>query len=103
MNKFIENTLIKLRVPMNFLEIEKLDGGNYNVDSIIKAIQTFSNWALRIGIALAGVSLIIGFILYAVADVDQKQRVKQRIIQSMFGIVGIILAISLVNLIIDLF
>ena len=103
MNKFIENTLIKLIVPMNFLEIEKLDGGNYNVDSIIKAIQTFSNWALRIGIALAGVSLIIGFILYAVADVDQKQRVKQRIIQSMFGIVGIILAISLVNLIIDLF
>lgn len=103
MNKFIENTLIKLRVPVNFLEIEKLDGGNYNVDSIIKAIQTFSNWTLRIGIALAGVSLIIGFILYAVADVDQKQRVKQRIIQSMFGIVGIILAISLVNLIIDLF
>lgn len=103
MNKFIESSLSKIRVPMNFLEIEKLDGGSYNVDSIIKAIQTFSNWALRIGIALAGVSLIIGFILYAVADVDQKQRVKQRIIQSMFGIVGIILAISLVNLIIDLF
>lgn len=103
MNKFIESPLSKIRVSMNFLEIEKLDGGNYNVDSIIKAIQTFSNWALRIGIALAGVSLIVGFILYAVADVDQKQRVKQRIIQSMFGIVGIILAISLVNLIIDLF
>ena len=47
------------------------------IDSIITAIQTFSNWALRVGIALAGVSLIIGFILYAVADVDQKQRVKQ--------------------------
>ena len=46
---------------------------------------------------------IIGFILYAVADVDQKQRVKQRIIQTMFGIIGIILAISIVNLIIDLF
>ena len=46
---------------------------------------------------------IIGFILYAVADVDQKARVKQRIIQTMFGIVGIILAISIVNLIIDLF
>lgn len=48
-------------------------------------------------------SLIIGFILYAVVDVDQKPRVKQRIIQTMFGIVGIILAISIVNLIIDLF
>jgi F0F1-type ATP synthase membrane subunit c/vacuolar-type H+-ATPase subunit K len=83
--------------------ISKLEGGSYNVDSIIKAIQTFSTWALRVGIALSGVALIIGFILYAVADVDQKARVKQRIIQTMFGIVGIILAISIVNLIIDLF
>lgn len=88
---------------MNILAIEKLEGGAYNVDSIIKAIQTFSNWSLKIGIALGGVSLIIGFILYAVADVDQKQRVKQRIIQTMFGVVGIILSISIVNLIIDLF
>ena len=86
----------------NLLKIQHLEG-SYNIDSIIKAIQTFSNWALRVGIALSGVALIIGFILYAVVDVDQKQRVKQRIIQSMFGIVGIILAISLVNLIIDLF
>lgn len=88
---------------INMLAIEKLDGGTYNVDSIIKAIQTFSNWALRVGIAMSGVALIIGFILYSVVDVDQKQRVKQRIIQTMFGIVGIILAISIVNLIIDLF
>lgn len=88
---------------LNLLKIQHLEGGSYNVDSIIKAIQTFSNWALRVGIALSGVALIVGFILYAVVDVDQKQRVKQRIIQSMFGIVGIILAISLVNLIIDLF
>ena len=88
---------------MNMLAIEKLEGGAYNVDSIIKAFQTFSNWSLKIGIALGGVSLIIGFILYAVADVDQKQRVKQRIIQTMFGVVGIILSISIVNLIIDLF
>lgn len=87
----------------NLLKIQHLEGGSYNIDSIIKAIQTFSNWALRVGIALSGVALIIGFILYAVVDVDQKQRVKQRIIQTMFGIVGIILAISLVNLIIDLF
>ena len=84
-------------------KIDRLEGGDYNVNSIIKAIQTFSQWALRIGIAAAGVSLIIGFILYAVVDVDQKPRVKQRIIQTMIGIVGIILAISIVNLIIDLF
>jgi F0F1-type ATP synthase membrane subunit c/vacuolar-type H+-ATPase subunit K len=88
---------------INILAISHLDGGGYNVDSIIKAIQTFSGWALRVGIALAGVSLIIGFVLYSVVDVDQKQRVKQRIIQTMLGIVGIILAISIVNLIIDLF
>ena len=88
---------------MNILAIEKLEVGAYNIDSIIKAIQTFSNWSLKIGIALGGVSLIIGFILYAVADVDQKQRVKQRIIQTMFGVIGIILSLSIVNLIIDLF
>ncbi|MDO5556945.1 MAG: hypothetical protein Q4G05_01690 [Clostridia bacterium] len=103
MLKFMVNSLSNIKGTINLLAIEKLDGGEYNVDSIIKAIQTFSNWVLRIGIAAAGVSLIIGFVLYAVADVDQKQRVKQRIIQTMFGIVGIILAISIVNLIIDLF
>jgi len=88
---------------LNILAIERLQGGEYNVDSIIKAIQTFTNWALRVGIALSGVALVIGFILYAVVDVDQKPRVKQRIIQTMFGIIGIVLAISLVNLIISLF
>ena len=88
---------------MNLLAITKLDGGNYNIDSILKAIKTVTDWCLRVGIALAGVSLVIGFVMYAVADVDKKQQVKQRIIQTMFGIVGIILAISLVNLIISLF
>ena len=56
---------------LQLLKIEHLEGGGYNVDSIIKAIQTFSTWALRVGIAAAGVSLIVGFILYAVVDVDQ--------------------------------
>lgn len=83
--------------------ITKLEGGSYNIDSILKAIKTITDWCLRVGIALAGVSLVIGFVLYAVADVDKKAQVKQRIIQTMFGIVGIILAISLVNLIISLF
>ena len=87
----------------NLMAIEHLEGGGYNVDSIIKAIQTFSAWALRVGIAAAGVSLIVGFVLYSIVDVDKKAQVKQRIIQTMFGIVGIILAISIVNLIIDLF
>ena len=75
----------------------------YNIDSILKAIKTLTNWALSVGIAAAGMSLVVGFILYAVADVDKKAHVKQRIIQTLLGIAGIILAISLVNLIIDLF
>lgn len=83
--------------------INKLEGGTYSIDSILKAIKTVTDWTLRVGIALAGVSLVIGFVLYSVADVDRKAQVKQRIIQTMFGIVGIILAISLVNLIISLF
>ncbi|MFA6777418.1 MAG: hypothetical protein WCR80_03130 [Bacilli bacterium] len=83
--------------------ISKLDGGTYNIDTILKAIQTFTSWALRIGITISGVALIIGFILYAVSDLDQKARVKQRIIQTLYGVIGIILALSLVNLIIDLF
>jgi hypothetical protein len=85
------------------LDINHLDGGGYNVNSILKALKTLTNWALSIGIAAAGVSLVVGFVLYAVTDVDQKARVKQRIIQTLIGIAGIILAISLVNLIIDLF
>lgn len=103
MIKFIGDSLQGLENSMNLLAIEKLDGGNYNVDSILQAIKTVTDWCLRIGIALAGVSLVVGFVMYAVADVDRKAHVKQRIIQTMFGIVGIILAISLVNLIIGLF
>ena len=103
MIKFISNLLSNFGSSINLLAITKLDGGNYNIDSILKAIKTLTDWCLRVGIALAGVSLVVGFIMYAVADVDRKAHVKQRIIQTMFGIVGIILAISLVNLIISLF
>lgn len=88
---------------LQLLAINHLEGGSYDVNSILKAIKTITGWCLSIGIAASGVSLVVGFILYAVADVEQKARVKQRIIQTMLGIAGIILAISLVNLIIDLF
>lgn len=83
--------------------ISKLEGGEFTIDTILGAIQKFTSWALRIGITLSGVALIIGFIIYAVSDVDQKARVKQRIIQTLFGVVGIILSLSMVNLIIELF
>ena len=94
---------MKLLNSLLLLDIDHLDGGGYNINSILKALKTSTNWALSIGIAAAGVSLVVGFVLYAVTDVDQKARVKQRIIQTLIGIAGIILAISLVNLIIDLF
>ncbi len=83
--------------------IEKLEGGTYTVDSILNVISTLTTWVLRVGIALAGVSLLVGFVMYAVVDVEQKPRIKQRIIQTLLGIAGIILALSLVNIIIDLF
>lgn len=92
---------------MNYINmlagIKKLEGGTYNIDTILNAIKTVTDWCLRVGIALSGVSLIVGFIIYAVADVDKKQQVKSRIIQTMFGIIGLILAISIVNIIISLF
>ncbi len=94
---------MKLINTLMLLDIKHLEGGGYDINSILKALKTLTNWALSIGMATAGVSLVIGFVLYAVTDIDQKARVKQRIIQTLIGIAGIILAISLVNLIIDLF
>lgn len=95
--------MINIINKLLILDVNHLEGGGYNINSILKALKTLTNWALSIGIAAAGVSLVVGFIMYAVTDVDQKARVKQRIIQTLIGIAGIILAISLVNLIIDLF
>ena len=85
------------------LAIEKLQGGNYDVNTVTQAISKVIDMATTVGIALAGVSLVIGFISYAVVDVDQKPRVKSRIIQTLLGVGGIILAISLVNVVIGLF
>ena len=87
----------------NILAISELEGGTYTVDTVLKVIKQITDWALAIGIALAGVALVVSFIMYAVVDVDQKPRVKSRIVQTLFGIVGIIIAISLVNIIIRLF
>ena len=64
--------------------IEKLEGGTYTVDSILNVISTLTTWVLRVGIALAGVSLLVGFVMYAVVDVEQKPRIKQRIIRQYY-------------------
>ena len=88
---------------LNMLAIEKLEGGTYDVNTVLNAISKVTDMALKIGIALAGVSIVIGFVMYAVVDVDQKPRVKTRIIQSLIGVGGIVLARSLVNVVIGLF
>ena len=85
------------------LAIQQLEGGTYTVDTVLKVIKQITDWALAVGISLAGVALVVSFIMYAVVDVDQKPRVKTRILQTLLGIFGIILAISLVNIIIRLF
>lgn len=88
---------------LNILAIKQLEGGTYTVDTILNVIKQITDWALAVGISVAGVALVVSFIMYAVVDVDQKPRVKTRILQTLLGIGGIIMAISLVNIIIKLF
>ena len=59
---------------LNVLAIQQLEGGTYTVDTILKVIKQITDWALAVGIS-----------------------------QTLLGIFGIILAISLVNIIIRLF
>ena len=92
-----------MRNLLNVLAIEQLEGGTYTVDTVLNIIKQITDWALAIGISLSGIALVICFIMYAVVDVDQKQRVKTRIVQTFLGIFGIIMSISLVNIIIRLF
>lgn len=92
-----------MKYLFNLLAINQLDGGTYTIDTILKVIKQITDWALAIGISVAGVALVINFIMYAVVDVDQKPRVKTRIVQTLLGIFGIIMAISLVNIIIKMF
>lgn len=92
-----------MKYLFNLLAINQLDGGTYTIDTILKVIKQITDWALAIGISVAGVALVISFIMYAVVDVDQKPRVKTRIVQTLLGIFGIIMAISLVNIIIKMF
>ena len=92
---------------LSTLAIQQLEGGTYTIDTVLNVIKQITDWALAVGISLAGIALVVSFIMYAVVDVvvdvDQKPRVKTRILQTLLGIFGIILAISLVNIIIKLF
>ena len=85
------------------LAIEKLEGGTYTIDTILDVIQQITEWAIKIGLSLAGAALVIGFSTLAIVDADTKQRTKNSIIMTLVGIVGIIIAISLVNIILGMF
>ena len=88
---------------LNILAIEELEGGTYDVNTVLSAISKINDMATKIGVALIGLSLIIGFIMLGVVDVEQKERVKTKIKQTFFGLVGMIIALSLVNIVIRLF
>ena len=92
-----------MKIFVSMLAIQHLEGGTYTIDTVLNVIKQITDWALAVGISLAGIALVVSFIMYAVVDVDQKPRVKTRILQTLLGIFGIILAISLVNIIIKLF
>jgi len=49
---------------LNVLAIQQLEGGTYTVDTILKVIKQITDWALAVGISLAGVALVISFIMY---------------------------------------
>lgn len=83
--------------------IQKLTGGNYSKEQLIELITKVREWTVGFGLGLAGVALIVGFVMYSIVSVEQKPKIKQGIIQTLLGIVGIILAVSLINIIIDLF
>ena len=92
-----------MKTFLSTLAIQQSEGGTYTIDTVLNVIKQITDWALAVGISLAGIALVVSFIMYAVVDVDQKPRVKTRILQTLLGIFGIILAISLVNIIIKLF
>ena len=41
----------------NVLAIQQLEGGTYTVDTVLKVIKQITDWALAVGISLAGVAL----------------------------------------------
>ena len=88
---------------LNILAIETLQGGDYDLNKVLKIISDINNTALKVGVALIGLSAIVGFIMLGIVDVEQKEKVKARLKQTFFGLIGMILAISLVNFVIKLF
>ena len=43
---------------LNVLAIQQLDGGTYTVDTVLKVIKQITDWAIAVGISLAGVAVV---------------------------------------------
>ena len=87
----------------NILAIQELEGGTYTVETILQAIKQVTDYAIAIGLSLGGLAVVISCVIYSIVDVEQKQRTRTRIVQTLVGIGGIILSLSLVNIIIRIF
>ena len=88
---------------LNILAIQELEGGNYTIETVLNVIKQITDWAIVVGISLAGFSAVICFIIYTMVDIEQKTRVRSRIVHTFVGLGGIIISISLVNIVIRLF
>ena len=95
----------KILMNMNFLasnlgaDLE----GDYNIESIITAINNIISWVQRVGIVLIGLTLVVGFVMYGVSSAEKKPRVKDGLTQTIFALVGVILATSILKIICGLF
>ena len=51
---------------LSTLAIQQLEGGTYTIDTVLNVIKQITDWALAVGISLAGIALVVSFIMYAV-------------------------------------
>lgn len=82
--------------------VEQLEGGDYGVNDIVTMINKATSYSIIIGLAICGLAIVVGFILYALPFIDNKQRVKSVIGQTIAGTIGIMLGISFINIIINI-
>ena len=47
---------------LSTLAIQQLEGGTYTIDTVLNVIKQITDWALAVGISLAGIALVVSFI-----------------------------------------
>lgn len=48
---------------LSTLAIQQLEGGTYTIDTVLNVIKQITDWALAVGISLAGIALVVSFIM----------------------------------------